>query len=114
MQKLSPNKKYSFDEIAETLNLSTILANEIRKNFGDPISIQELKQINWSDFVACKYLGRKRWYELQEALSAFDFPESAVKLIRKRELKNLILEIDVSKPFEKVVQDLARIIDNIV
>ena len=114
MQKLSPNKEYSIDEIAETLNLSTILANEIRKNFGDPISIYELKQINWRKFSACKYLGRKRWYELQEALSAFDFPEKSVKLIQKRGLKNLIVEIDVSKPFEKVIQDLAMIINKIV
>jgi hypothetical protein len=114
MKKLSPNQKYSIDEIAEKLNLSKILASVIRKNFGDPISIHELKQINWGEFVACKYLGRKRWYELQEALSAFDFPESAVTFIRKRGLKNIIIEIDVSKPFEKVIQDLAIILDKIV
>lgn len=114
MNDLSPNEKYSIDEIAEKLNLSPIVANGLRQNFGDPISIQELKQISWREFVACKYLGRKRWYELQEALSSFDFPERSVTFVRKRGLKHLIVEIDVSKPFEKVIQDLAIVINNTV
>jgi len=114
MRKLSLNIKYSIDEIANELKLSTILANGIRNNFGDPISIYELRQIILRKFVACKYFGRKRWYELQEALSAFDFPERTVSLIRKRGLKSLTVEIDVSKPFEKVIRDLAIIIKNTV
>lgn len=112
MGKLLLNTKYTIDEIANELKLSTILAHGIRNNFGDPISIHELKQISWREFVACKYFGRKRWYELQEALSAFDFPERTVSLVRKRGLKYLIVEIDVSKPFEKVIQDLAIVIKN--
>ena len=112
MRKLLLNTKYSIDEIADELRLSTILANGIRNNFGDPISIYELKQISWSGFVACKYFGRKRWYELQEALSAFDFPERTVSLVRKRGLKYLTVEIDTSRPFEKVIQDLAIIINS--
>ena len=110
MHKLSLKTKYSIDEIAAELKLSTILANGIRNNFGDPISIYELKQISWRQFVACKYFGRKRWYELQEALSTFDFPERSVLFIQKRGLNYLVVEIDVSKPFEKVIQDLAIII----
>ena len=114
MRELSLNTKYSIDEIADELKLSTILTNGIRNNFGDLISIYELKQISWREFVACKYFGRKRWYELQAALSAFDFPERTVSFVRKRGLKYLTVEIDVSKPFEKVIQDLSIIINNTV
>ena len=112
MSELLLNTKYSIDKIAKELRLSTILAKGIRNNFGDPISIHELKQISWREFVACKYFGRKRWYELQEALSAFDFPERSVKLVQKRGLRYLVVEIDISKPFEKVIQDLAWFIKN--
>lgn len=114
MNNLSPKIKYSMDELARKLKLSTIVANTLRKKFGDPISIKELKQISWQDFVSCKYLGRKRWYELQEALSSYDFPDRSVTFIRRNSLKKIIVEIDVSKPFEKVIQDLATVIKNSV
>lgn len=96
MSKLLVNTKYSIERIAKELRLSTILANGIRNNFGDPISIYELKQISLREFVACKHFGRKRWYELQEALSAFDFPERSVALVQKRGLKYFVVEIDIS------------------
>ena len=32
-------------QLADELNLSTKLKNSIRRNFGDPVSINELKQI---------------------------------------------------------------------
>ncbi len=111
MQKPSTNKKYSVGELGEKLGLSTVVENSIRNNFGDPISIHELKQISWNEFVACRNMGRKRWHELQEALSVFEFPERSVTFIRKQGSKNLIIEVDVSKPFEKVIQDLAVIIN---
>ena len=114
MTYLSPNRKYSMHELAENLKLSTLLANALREKFGDPISIKELKQISSQEFFSCKYLGRKRWYEFQQALSSYDFPERSVTFIRKNGLKNLIVEIDISKPFEKVIQDLAIVIKNSV
>ena len=42
MQKLSQTDKYSVREIAKELNLTTIVENGIRNNFGDPISIKNL------------------------------------------------------------------------
>ena len=114
MTYLSPNKKYSMDELAENLKLSTLLANVLREKFVDPISIKKLKKISWQEFVSCRYLGRKRWYELQEALSSYDFPERSVTFIRKNGLKNIIVEIDISKPFGKVIQDLSIVIKNSV
>lgn len=56
-------------------------------------------------------MGRKRWYELQDALSGFEFPERSVTFIRKQSPKRIIIEVDLSKPFEKVTRDLAVIID---
>ncbi|MBL7204791.1 MAG: hypothetical protein ISS63_10720 [Desulfobacteraceae bacterium] len=111
MKKLSTNEKYSADELAKELGLSTVIENSIRNNFGDPISIRELKQITSSQFLACKNMGRKRWYELQDALSGFEFPECSVTFIRKQSPKRIIIEVDLSKPFEKVIRDLAVIID---
>lgn len=98
------------NELAEKLKLSTIVANGLRKNFGDPISIKELKQISQQEFFSCKNLGLKRWYELQQALSSYDFPERSVNFLRKNGLKRLVVEIDISKPFEKVIQDLMIVI----
>ena len=46
MQMMSPVEKYSVREIARELNLPTIVENGIRANFGDPISINELKQVS--------------------------------------------------------------------
>ena len=98
------------NELAEKLKLSAIVANGLRKNFGDPISIKELKQISQQEFFSCKNLGWKRWYELQQALSSYDFPERSVNFLRKNGLKRLVVEIDISKPFEKVIQDLMIVI----
>ena len=112
MPKLSINTKYSIDEISDELKISTALANGIRNYFGDPITISELKKISWEEFSACKNFWRKRWNELQKALSVFDFPQQAVSLIHRRGLKHLTVEIDVSKPFEKVIQDLSIIINS--
>ena len=102
------------DELAGKLKLSTMVANTLGNKFGDPISINELKQISWQDFVSCKHLGRKRWYELQEALSSYNITERSVTFIRRNGLKKIIVEINVSKPFEKVIQDLATVIKNSV
>lgn len=111
MEKLSKNEKYSIDKLAKELGFSTAMRNNIRNNFGDPISIRELKQITVNQFFACKNMGRKRWWQLQEALSGFEFSESSVTFIRKQGLKRIIIEIDLSKSFEKVIGDLAVIID---
>jgi len=111
IKKLSTNEKYGVDELAKELGFSTAMRNNIRNNFGDPISIRELKQITANQFFACKNMGRKRWDGLQKALSGFKFPERSVTFIRKQSPKRIILEVDLSKPFEKVIRDLAVIID---
>jgi len=107
----SLNEKYSVNELAKDLGLSTVMENSIRNNFGDPISIRELKQITSNQFFACKNMGRKRWYELQDVLSGFEFPERSVTFIRKQSPERIVIEVDLSKPFEKVIRDLAVIID---
>jgi hypothetical protein len=111
MEKLSINEKYDVDKLSKEFGLSTALRNNIRKYFGDPISIRELKQITASQFFACKNMGRKRWWQLQEALSGFEFSERSVTFIRKQGSNRIIIEVDLSKPFEKVIRDLAVIID---
>jgi len=114
MQKLSQTDNYSVREIAKELNLTTIVENGIRNNFGDPISINELKQISQSRFLSCNYFGRKRWREFKNALSVFDVSERAVSFINRPSTKTLIVEIDLSKSFKEVIQDLYKIIENIV
>jgi len=111
MEKLSINEKYDVGTLSKELGLSTAMGNNIRKNFGDPISIRELKQITAKQFFACRNMVRKRWYQLQEALSGFEFPEHSVTFISKQEPKRIIIEVDLSKSFEKVVRDLVVIID---
>lgn len=111
-KKLSQSQKYSVDELAKELNFSTKLKNGIRKNFGDPISISELKQINQSTFLACKYLGWKSWYEFKTSLSIFYASDHAVVLINKPNMDNVIVEIDTTRPFREVIQDLADILQN--
>jgi len=111
MEELSTNEKYSVDALAKELGFSTAMRNNIRNNFGDPISIRELKQISQNQFFACKNMGRKRWYQLQDALSEFEFPEHSVTFIRKQGPERIVIEVDMSKPFEKVIRDLAAIID---
>ncbi len=110
MHMMSKKEKYSVREIAKELSLSTIVENGIRNNFGDPISINELKQISLSRFISCKYFGLKRWRELQNALSVFNTSERAVSLINRTSANTLIVEIDLSKPFKEVIQDLLKII----
>ena len=111
MKKLSLYKKYSAAEIGEELNLSKRLTNGIRKNFGDQISLYELKQINWSDFRACKGFGLKSWYKFRDAMSQIEDADKAVKVIDKRHHpEKIIVEINISEPFDKVIQDLSQII----
>jgi len=112
--KLSPHEKYPLSEIAKELQLSKRITNGIRNNFGDPISLYELSQISWSNFASCKGFGRKSWYEFREATSKAEIPKSAVTLIDKRGPKKIVTEIDISEPFEKVIQELSQIIKNTV
>jgi hypothetical protein len=49
MKKLSLYKKYTAAELGKELDFPKRLTNGIRKNFGDRISLYELKQINWSE-----------------------------------------------------------------
>lgn len=114
MKKLSQTDKFSVQEIAKELNLSTVVENGIRINFGDPISINELKQISRHQFMSCKNLGLKRWREFQNALSVFDVSEQSVSFINRPRANTLIVEIDLSKSFKEVIQDLFKIINNIV
>ena len=111
MKKLSLYKKYSAAELGKELNFPKRLTNGIRKNFGDRISLYELKQINWSEFWACKGLGFKGWYKFRDAMSQIEDTDKAVKVIDKRNHpKKIIVEIDISEPFDKVIQDLSQII----
>jgi predicted DNA-binding protein YlxM (UPF0122 family) len=87
MHKLSPAEKYSVKEIAEALKLSTILANGIRIYFGDPISINELKQISRGKFLSCKNFGSKRLREFQNALSIFSTNNERAVIFRLLLLK---------------------------
>jgi hypothetical protein len=91
MHKMSQTEKHSVREIAKELNLSMIVENGIRNNFGDPISINELNQITPSRFLSCKYFGRKRLREFQNALSVFDVSERAVSLINQASAKTIIV-----------------------
>ena len=114
MIKLSSHEKYPLSEIAKELKLSKRITNGIRNNFGDPISLFELSQISWSKFASCKGFGRKSWYEFRDAISKLEIPKSAVTLIDKRGSNKIITEIDISEPFEKVIQELSQIIKNTV
>jgi len=51
MEKLSTNEKYNVDNLSKELGFSTAMRNNIRNNFGDPISIRELKQITANQFL---------------------------------------------------------------
>ena len=61
MFELISTEKYSVEKIAKTLKFSTMLEKGIRENFGDPISINELKQIHRGKFLACRNFGIKRF-----------------------------------------------------
>ena len=110
MKTLSQSQKYSVREIATELGYSTKLENGIRNNFGDPISINELKLITQRDFTACKYFGMKSWRQFKESLSSFYSSKSAVTFINQPRMGSIIVEIDTTKPFKEVIQGLAKIL----
>jgi hypothetical protein len=112
MKTLSMSQPYSVKELATELNLPTKLKNGIRSNFGDPISINDLKLITQRDFLDCKWFGRKSWYQFKACLSAFYSSESAVTFINQPSMDSVIVEIDVSKPFVDVVKELAIILQS--
>ena len=112
MNKLSLTEPYSVDELADELNLSTKLRNGIRRNFGDPVSINDLKQITQREFLDCKWFGRKSWWEFKEALSGFCISNCAVSLVNRTGMNSVIVEIDTSRPFAEVIQGLAKIIND--
>ncbi len=84
--------------------------DSIRDNFGDPISINELKLITQRDFTACKYFGMKSWRQFKESLSVYSISDSTVSLINKQNMDTVIVEIDTTKPFKEVIQGLAKIL----
>jgi|LGVE01.1.fsa_nt_gb transposase-like protein len=114
LAKLSLHQKYYLSEIAKELKLSKRITNGIRNNFGDSVSLHELSQISWGEFVTCRGFGRKSWYEFREAISKVEIPKCAVTLIDKRGLSKIIIEIDISEPFEKVIQELSQIMKSSV
>lgn len=106
---MSPVEKYSVREIARELNLPTIVENGIRDNFGDPIAINELKQIGRRRFLSIKNFGYKRWREFQNALAIFNPSDRSVSLINWTSPNTVIVEIDLSKSFIEVIEDLYKI-----
>ena len=112
MKTLSQSQKYSVKEIAAELGYSTKLENGIRNNFGDPISINELKLITRREFRACKNLGLISLRQFEEGLSVYHILDSAVSLINKPNMDTVIVEIDTTKPFKEVLQGLATILKN--
>ncbi len=109
MKTLSQSQKYSVEEIATELGFSTKLQNGIRSNFGDPISINDLKQITQRNFLNCKWFGRKSWYEFKDALSEFCISNHAVSLVNRTSMDSVIVEIDTTRPFGEVIQGLSKI-----
>ncbi|MFO7752732.1 MAG: hypothetical protein R6V41_06395 [Desulfobacteraceae bacterium] len=112
MAKLSCYDKYSIDEIASALNLSKKLANGIRKHFGEPLSLIDLKQIKRKDFYQCKGLGIKSWAEFRNAVANIQIPNESVKLIEKTNPTKIVVEIDLSKPFSDVINTLSEVIED--
>ena len=110
MKNISQSQQYSVKEIAAELGYSTKLENGIRNNFGDPISINELKLITRREFRACKNLGLISLRQFEEGLSGYYISDSAVNLINKPNMDTVIVEIDTSKPFKEVIQGLAAIL----
>jgi len=114
MIKLSLHDKYSIDEIAKELNLSKRVSNGIRKYFGEPLSLYDLAQIKWRDFYPCKGLGLKSWREFCDAISLIKIPRKSVRIIDKTSSKKIIVEIDTSESFSKVIKELSDIITEVV
>ncbi len=102
------------DEIANALKLSKKLSNNLRKYFGDSLSLYDLSQIKRADFFPCKGLGFKSWSEFSNAISKVDIPNKAVKVIGKQGPNKIIIEIDISKSFSKVISELSDIIKDSV
>jgi hypothetical protein len=111
MKTLSQSQKYSVREIATELGFNTKLENGIRNNFGDPISINELKLITRREFLACKNLGWISLRQFEEGLSVYYILDSAVTLINKPNMGTVIVEIDTTKTFKQVIHELAKILD---
>jgi len=84
--------------------------DSIRDNFGDPISINQLKLITQRDFTACKYFGMTSLRQFEEGLSGYHILDSAVSLINKPNMDTVIVEIHTTKPFKEVIQGLAKIL----
>jgi len=74
------------------------------------VSINDLKQISQREFLNGKWFGRKSWWDFKEALSGFCISNYAVNLVNKPKMDSVIVEIDTSKPFAKVILELAGII----
>jgi len=104
------DKKYRVDQISEELNFSSILERGISNHFGDPISIRELSQITKYDFLNVVNFGRKRWNEFQTSLANYVLSENSVAFIGNRGGSIISVDIDVSKPFSRVIKDLSEII----
>jgi len=73
-----------------------------------------LAQIKWRDFYPCKGLGLKSWREFCDAISLIQIPKQAVKIIDKPSSKKIIVEIDISESFSKVIKELSDIITETV
>jgi hypothetical protein len=115
MYELIPTEKYSVEKISKVLKFSTMLERGIRENFGDPISIDELKQISQSDFLSCRNFGRKRLREFQTAIRELSKNnERAVTVLNEPNINTIVVEIDLSISFKEVIKDLHEIIENIV
>ena len=110
MATLSIYEKYTIDELSKEIGLSKKVANGIRKYFGEPLSLIELSQITRDEFFSCRGMGLKSWYELKAATSKIELPEKDVKIIGKPGHNRIAVEIDVSKPFNKIIAGLAEII----
>jgi hypothetical protein len=53
----------------------------------------------------------KSWYKFRDAMSQIEDTNKAVRVIDKQHHpKKIIVEIVISEPFEKVIQDLSHII----
>ncbi len=102
MKEISLSEPYSVDEIGELLGFDAKLRNGIRLHFGDPLSINDLKRITRRDFMNCKGLGFKSWYQFYTGLSEFYTSHSAVTLINKPSTGRIIMEIETARPFGEV------------
>ena len=110
MQNISQSEQYSVKVIATELGYNTKLENGIRKNFGDPISINELKLITRKEFRSCKNLGWVSLRQFEEGLSGYHILDRAVTLINKPNMDTVIVEINTTKSFIKVIEELAEIL----